>query len=74
MHRNLVAESEPTSRAAIFSKNSVDYPFGKKELQLLAQSEKALSKEKLISIDGIVGNRSSAREAEEAVNIQEGSL
>jgi len=59
IYENFVAESEPTSRAAVFTKNSVDYPFGGEELQLLAQCEKALAKEKLISIDRIVGNESS---------------
>jgi len=59
IYGNFVAESEPTSRAAMFTQNSVDYPFGEEELQLLAQCEKALAKEKLISIDRIVGNVSS---------------
>jgi len=57
IYGNFVAKSEPTSRAAMFTKNSVDYPFGEEELQLLAQCEKALAKEKLISIDRIVGNK-----------------
>jgi phosphoenolpyruvate carboxykinase (ATP) len=56
---NYVAESEPTSRAAVFTKNSVDNSFGEKEQQLLAQCEKALAKENLISIDRIVGNKNS---------------
>jgi len=59
IYGNFVAESEPTSRAAMFTKNSVDNSFGEEELQLLAQCEKALAKEKLISIDRIVGNESS---------------
>jgi len=59
IYGNYVAESEPTSRAAMFTQNSVDYPFGEAELQLLAQCEKALAKEKLISIDRVVGNVSS---------------
>jgi hypothetical protein len=28
VYGSLVAESEPTSRAAMFTKNSVDHPFG----------------------------------------------
>jgi len=60
VYGNFIAESEPTSRAAMFTKNSVDYPFGEEELQLLAQCEKVLVKEKLISIDRTVGNKSSA--------------
>jgi len=59
IYGNFVAESEPTSRSAIFTKNSVDHPFGEEELKLLAQCEKVLAKEKLISIDRIVGNKSS---------------
>jgi phosphoenolpyruvate carboxykinase (ATP) len=59
IYGNFVAESEPSSRAAMFTENSVDYPFGEEELQLLAQCEQALSKEKLISIDRIVGNTNS---------------
>ena len=53
---NLVAESEPTSRAATFTKNSIDTPFGDEELKLLAQCEKELANEKLICVDRIVGN------------------
>ncbi len=59
IYANFVVKSEPTSRAAMFTKNSVDYPFGEEELQLLDQCEKALAKQKLISIDRIVGNESS---------------
>jgi phosphoenolpyruvate carboxykinase (ATP) len=56
---NLVAESEPTSRAAMFTRNSVDHPFGKAEWELLTHAEEILSQKKLISIDRTVGNRSS---------------
>ncbi|MCX6777230.1 MAG: phosphoenolpyruvate carboxykinase (ATP) [Candidatus Micrarchaeota archaeon] len=56
VYGNLVAESEPTSRAAAFTKNSIDSPFDEEELGLLAQCEKALAKEKLICVDRIVGN------------------
>ena len=56
---NFVAESEPSSRSAMFTKNSVDYPFGKEEEKLLAQCEAALAKEKLISTDRVVGNKDS---------------
>ena len=59
MYGNFVAESEPTSRSAMFTKNSVDDPFGEEELKLLSQCEEALAKEKLISIDRIVGNENS---------------
>lgn len=56
IYDNYVAESEPTSRAQAFTKNSVDSAFSKEELELLARCEKALASEKLISIDRIVGN------------------
>ena len=58
-YENLVAESEPNSRAAMFTKNSVDYSFGEEELKLLYQCEKVLAREKLICIDRIVGNKNS---------------
>jgi len=56
IYGNFVAESEPTSRAAMFTKNSVDYKFGEEERGLLVKCEEALAKERLISIDRIVGN------------------
>ena len=56
IYDNYVAESEPTSRAQMFTKNSVDDPFGKEEMELLAKCEKALAQERLISIDRTVGN------------------
>ena len=59
IYGNFVAQSEPTSRSAMFTKNSVDYPFGEDELRLLSQCEKALGKERLISVDSIVGNENS---------------
>jgi len=59
IYGNFVAESEPSSRAAMFTKNSVDHPFGEGEQLLLAQCEEALAKERLISIDRWVGNESS---------------
>jgi phosphoenolpyruvate carboxykinase (ATP) len=59
LYRNFVARSEPTSRSAMFTKNSVDHRFGEDELRLLTQCEKALGKERLISVDRIVGNESS---------------
>ena len=59
IYGNFVAESEPTSRAAMFTQNSPDYPFGEEERGLLVQCEKALAQERLISIDRVVGNESS---------------
>ncbi|MFC2017796.1 phosphoenolpyruvate carboxykinase [Chloroflexota bacterium] len=59
VYGSLVAESEPTSRAAKFTQNSVDYPFGQDEQELLFQCEKALSSGNLISVDRLVGNKKS---------------
>ncbi len=56
IYGNYVAESEPTSRAQAFTKNSVDTPFGQEELDLLAHCEQTLAHERLISVDRIVGN------------------
>ncbi len=58
---NYVAESEPTSRSAIFTKNSVDDEFGEDEKRLLAQCEEALAHHRLISVDRIVGNRETGK-------------
>lgn len=55
-HGNFVAESYPTSRAAQFTKNSIDHSFGDEEHELLLQCEKFLAKEQLIAIDRTVGN------------------
>ena len=54
---NLCAESEPTSRAERFTKNSIDCAFGKEEIEFLKECEKTLSQEKLISIDRVVGKK-----------------
>ncbi len=52
---SLVANSEPMSRSAPFTTNSVDSPFGKDEMDLLAQMESILGTQRLISIDRTVG-------------------
>ncbi|MFC2014665.1 phosphoenolpyruvate carboxykinase (ATP) [Chloroflexota bacterium] len=59
VYGNFVAESEPTSRSAMFTRNNIDHLFGQEEDDLLAQCEEVLSKEKLISIDRKVGNADS---------------
>lgn len=59
IYGNFVAESEPTSRTAMFTKNNIDSQFGKEELKLLVQCERILAKEKLICIDRLVGNENS---------------
>ena len=63
IYGNFVARSEPTSRSAMFTKNSVDHHFGEDELRLLTRCEKTLGKERLISVDRIVGNDSSSTTA-----------
>jgi len=59
VYDNYVAQSEPTSRAAKFTKNSVDSSFGKEEMKLLANCEENLARERLISVDCLVGNERS---------------
>lgn len=56
---SLVARGEPTSRAAMFTKNNVDNTFGKAEEDLLRQCETVLKQKKLITIDRVVGNHDS---------------
>jgi len=56
---SMVARGEPTSRAAMFTKNSVDNTFGKQEEDFLKQCETVLGQKKLISIDRVVGNYNS---------------
>ncbi|MDD5591220.1 MAG: phosphoenolpyruvate carboxykinase (ATP) [Dehalococcoidales bacterium] len=56
VYGNFVAESEPTSRSAMFTKNSVDHDFGEAEMKLLAQCEEVLARERLISVDCLVGS------------------
>ena len=59
IYENFVAESEPTSRSQMFTKNSVDDSFAESERELLVQAEQALAQERLICIDRIVGNKNS---------------
>jgi len=59
IYGNFVAQSEPTSRSAMFTKNSVDDVFGEDEAKLLSQCEQALDKQRLISVDRVVGNETS---------------
>jgi phosphoenolpyruvate carboxykinase (ATP) len=59
IYGNFVVESDPSSRAAMFTENSIDHQFGEKEEILLAQCEEILAKERLISIDRTVGQENS---------------
>jgi len=56
---SFVANSEPTSRAASFTKNSVDSEFGDEEERLLAKCEAEMSTMRLVSVDRIVGAKTS---------------
>ena len=55
---NIVAESEPMSRAAMFTKNNIDSKFGKEEIKLLEKAKKKIEKEEIIAIDCQVGDGS----------------
>jgi len=59
VYGSYVAESEPTSRAAMFTKNNIDDEFGEAETHLLAECERILGGQRLISIDMTVGNKDS---------------
>jgi len=56
IYNNYIAESEPTSRSAMFTKNSVDSVFGNEERWLLEECEAVLNGETLISCDCQVGS------------------
>ena len=55
---NIVAESEPMSRAAMLTKNNVDTEFGDQEGRLLREVERCLAGEDLVGIDVEVGDGS----------------
>lgn len=55
---NIAAESEPTSRAAMFTRNNIDSRFDREEWELLQQAERCLRKEKIVSLDVEVGDGS----------------
>ena len=57
-HGNLVAFSEPTSRAKPFTRSNLDEPFGQAERELLESARRRLSEERLVSIDVAVGDGS----------------
>lgn len=57
IYQNVAYFTEPTSRAARFTKNNVDCVFGQEEEKFLAQCEEVLSKEDLILIDRWVGEK-----------------
>ena len=53
---SIYAYSEPMSRAARFTKNSIDSRFGAAEAELLEKAQHALAKEEIVSIDVAVGD------------------
>jgi len=53
---SIAADSEPMSRAAPHTKNSVDHEFGEEEETLAKQAVEILGQEKIISLDTAVGD------------------
>ena len=57
---NIVAESEPMSRAAMFTQNNIDTEFGDPERELLEQAKQRLATAEIVAIDGTVGDGTEA--------------
>ena len=53
---SVAADSEPMSRSAPHTRNSVDYPFGEPEERLAAQAADVLSREKITALDTVIGD------------------
>lgn len=53
---SVAADSEPMSRSAPHTSNSIDHPFGEPEERLSQEAVDILSKEKIISLDTIIGD------------------
>ena len=53
---SVAADSEPANRSAPHTRNSVDHPFGEPEERLARQAVEVLGKERVISLDTIVGD------------------
>ncbi len=53
---SVAADSEPMSRSAPHTRNSIDHPFGEEEEQLALEAIEYLSRERLVSLDTIVGD------------------
>ncbi len=53
---SVAADSEPMSRSAPHTRNNIDYPFGEDEEQLAFEAVEYLSRERVISLDTIVGD------------------
>jgi phosphoenolpyruvate carboxykinase (ATP) len=57
IYNNYATGSEPTSRSAMFTRNSVDFQFGTPEIDLMRQCEIILRQQRLISCDCQVGSQ-----------------
>jgi phosphoenolpyruvate carboxykinase (ATP) len=55
---SVAADSEPMSRSAPHTRNSVDHAFGEEEESLAAKAVEWLGREKILSLDTIVGDGS----------------
>jgi len=53
---SVAADSEPMSRSAPHTRNSVDHPFGEEEEALAAKAVEYLRREKVVSLDTIIGD------------------
>ncbi len=53
---SVASDSEPMSRSAPHTKNNVDHAFGEEEQALAAKAVEYLSREKILSLDTIVGD------------------
>lgn len=56
--RSIAIDSEPMSRVAIKTKNSIDDEFGEEELKLAKQAVEVLGKCSIVSVDADVGDNS----------------
>ncbi len=53
---SVAADSEPMSRSAPHTRNNIDHPFGEDEEQLALEAVEYLSRERVVSLDTIVGD------------------
>ncbi|MEQ8215044.1 MAG: hypothetical protein ABRQ30_02030, partial [Smithellaceae bacterium] len=53
---SVAADSEPMSRSAPHTRNSVDHSFGEEEAQLAAEMLALLKKETIVSVDIFIGD------------------
>lgn len=53
---SVAADSEPMSRSAPHTRNSIDHPFDEDEEHLALEAQEYLSRERIVSLDTIVGD------------------